>query len=185
MTVRLCSSEAEHRFHKARAAGSNPATGTTKMNPAKDRYFMRLAIAEAKKAKGPKRFGAVIVRNGKVIAKAHNTTYETNEPITCAESNAITSASRKLKSRKLKDCTIYETGESCLLCAAAMLKTEISRIVVGFDHRDYNQLDGRKKLNPWSRHLKDIIPKGIPITMGVLRKECMEMMFNPKCLRLK
>lgn len=145
-----------------------------------DQKFMRLAIAEAKKAKGPKRFGAVIVQNGKVVSKAHNTTYETNEPVTCAEINAIMALSKKLRTRKFKNCTIYETGESCLLCAAAIMKTEIGRVVVGFSHYDYNAMDGRKKLNPWARHLKDIFPKSIAITQDVLRKECMEMMWNPK-----
>lgn len=141
---------------------------------------MRLAIAEAKKAKGPKRFGALIVQNGKVVAKAHNTTYETNEPVTCAEINAIMALGKRWGVRKFPNCTLYETGESCLMCAAAIMKTEIKRVVMGFDHYDYNKMDGRTELNPWARHLKDIFPKTIKITKGVLRKECMAMMWNPK-----
>jgi tRNA(adenine34) deaminase len=150
------------------------------MNRVQDEKFMRLAIAEAKKAKGPKRFGAVIVLNGTVVAKAHNTTYETNEPVTCAGINAIMQAAKKLKSRKLLGCTIYETGEQCLMCAGAILKTEISRVVIGFNNYEYTKLDGRKKLNPWTKHLKDIAPKGLPITMGILKDECMAVLFNPK-----
>ena len=149
------------------------------MKLSKDESFMNLAITEAKKCKGPKRFGAVIVKNNKVIAKAHNTTYETEDPITCAEVLAISKAAKKLKSRKLIGCTIYETGESCLMCIGAILKSRIKRIVVGFSHHDYNKLDGRKELNPWSRHIHEIIPKDVKIKHGVLRQKCMDIVLNP------
>lgn len=141
---------------------------------------MRLAIEEAKKTKGPKRFGAVIVKGNRVVARAHNTTYETQDPVTCAEVLAISKAARKLKNRKLIGCTIYETGESCLMCAGAILKARIKRIVVGFSHRDYNKLDGRKNLNPWSRHLHEIMSKDVKIKSGVLRQECIDVLFNKK-----
>lgn len=141
---------------------------------------MRLAIMEASKAKGPKRFGAVIVKGNKVIAKAHNTTYETQDPITCAEVLAISKASRKLKNRKLDGCTIYATGESCLMCIGAILKARIKRVVVGFDHHDYNKLDNREELNPWSRHIKEMVPHYVKVKHGVLRHECMDVLFNPK-----
>lgn len=146
----------------------------------RDEYFMRLAVAEAKRAKGPKRFGALVVRNGKVVAGAHNTTYETQDPITCAEVLALSKAARKLKSRKLPGCTIYATGESCLMCIGAILKARIRRIVVGFSHLDYARLDGRKELNPWSRHIHEIIPSYVKIKAGILRQECMDVLFNPK-----
>ncbi len=145
-----------------------------------DEYFMGLAIQEAKKAKGPKRFGAVIVKDGKVIACGHNTTYETNDPVSCSGINAIMGASKKLKSRMLAECTIYETGEPCLMCAGASLKARISRFVVGFSHDDYVKLDGRIELNPWSKYLKDIVPQGVEVKIGVLRSECMAVMPNPK-----
>ncbi len=143
---------------------------------------MKLAIREAKKVKGPKRFGAIVVKNGKIIARGHNTTYETNDPATCAEINAVRNAAKKLGSRKLDRCTIYATGESCLMCTGAILKARIKRIVVGFSHHDYNKLDGRKELNPWSRHMKEIVPNDVKFKIGVLRKECMDVMFNPKYL---
>src|SRR3989338_2224118 len=145
----------------------------------KDEYFMGLAITEAKRAKGPKRFGAVVVKDGQVLARAHNTTYETNDPITCAEVLALSKTARKLKSRNLLGCAIYVTGESCLMCTGAVLRARIRRIVVGFSHHDYIKLDGRRELNPWSRHIQEIIPAHVKTKTGVLREECMGVVFNP------
>ena len=146
----------------------------------KDEYFMQLAIREAKMARGPKRFGAVVVKNNEVIARARNTTYETQNPITCAEVLAISKAAKKLRNRKLTGCTIYTTGESCLMCLGAILRARIRKVVVGFDHREYNKLDGRKDLNPWSKHSKEIIPPYVKIKTGVLREKCMSVLFNPR-----
>ena len=146
----------------------------------RDERFMSVAIAEAKKSKGPKRFGAVIVKAGRVIAQAHNTSYETQDPITCAEVLAISKAARILKNRKLIGCAIYTTGESCLMCTGAILKSRMKRVVVGFDHRDYNRLDGRTKLNPWSKHIHELIPPDVKVIHGVLRQEAIGSLFNPK-----
>lgn len=94
---------------------------------------MSLAIKEAKKAclidEVP--VGAVIVKNDKVIAKAHNTREKTNDPTAHAEINAIRKACKKLNSWRLVGCTIYITVEPCSMCAGTILWSRIDRVVYG------------------------------------------------------
>ncbi len=85
--------------------------------------FLTMAINLAKKSAkeglgGP--FGAVIVKNGKVIAKAHNSVVPGNDPTAHAEVNAIREACKKLKNFELKDCIIYASAEPCPMCLGAI-----------------------------------------------------------------
>ena len=89
--------------------------------------YMHLALLEAKKAykKGEVTIGAVIVRNNKIISKAHNLIEKKQNSIMHAEIIAISKASKKLKNWRLIDCDMYVTLEPCLMCASAI---ELSRI---------------------------------------------------------
>ena len=78
------------------------------------------AVSGVKKAHGGP-FGAVIVRKGKVIARAHNEVFKRNDPTCHAEVNAIRKASKKLKSPYLADCVIYSSCEPCPMCLSAIL----------------------------------------------------------------
>ena len=85
--------------------------------------FLKMAINLAKKSAknglgGP--FGAVIVKNGKVIAKAHNSVVPNCDPTAHAEVNAIRKACEKLKDFELKDCIIYASAEPCPMCLGAI-----------------------------------------------------------------
>lgn len=85
--------------------------------------FLKMAIKLAQKSAkeglgGP--FGAVIVKNGKVIAKAHNTVVPSSDPTAHAEVNAIREACKKLKNFELKDCIIYASAEPCPMCLGAI-----------------------------------------------------------------
>ena len=85
--------------------------------------FLKMAINLAKKSAkeglgGP--FGAVIVKNGKVIAKAHNSVVPNSDPTAHAEVNAIREACKKLKNFELKDCIIYASAEPCPMCLGAI-----------------------------------------------------------------
>ena len=85
--------------------------------------FLKMAINLAKKSAknglgGP--FGAVIVKNGKVIAKAHNSVVPCSDPTAHAEVNAIREACKKLKDFELKDCIIYASAEPCPMCLGAI-----------------------------------------------------------------
>lgn len=100
--------------------------------------FMTLALSEAEKAKekGEIPVGAVIVKNGEVISKAHNTTEETGSPLAHAELLAINKALEKEKEKYLSDCTLYVTLEPCPMCMGAILHSRIGRIVFGaFDEK--------------------------------------------------
>ena len=87
------------------------------------RYYLQMAIELAKKSVttgkgGP--FGAVIVKDGKVLAKANNTVTPSNDPTAHAEVNAIRKACKKLKNFELKGCTIYASAEPCPMCFGAI-----------------------------------------------------------------
>ncbi|MBM7060765.1 nucleoside deaminase [Pseudomonas sp. UL073] len=84
--------------------------------------FMReaIALARANIADGGRPFGAVLVRDGQVIARAVNTIHRTQDPTAHAELLAIREASRLLDSPRLDGCEIYASGHPCPMCLAAM-----------------------------------------------------------------
>jgi guanine deaminase len=117
-------------------------------------------------------FGAVIVRNGKIIAKAHNTVVFENDPTAHAEINAIRAASQKLKRLELGDCELYTSCEPCPMCLAAAYWARIGKIYygctrddarkIGFDDkRFYDIMEGNSK-------------KGQIKTENIDRKECLK-----------
>ena len=96
-----------------------------------DAYFMKQAVAEAKKAfeKDEVPVGAVIVCQERIIGRGYNLTETLLDVTAHAEIQAITSASNFLGSKYLNDCTIYVTLEPCSMCAAALAWSQIRRIV--------------------------------------------------------
>lgn len=95
--------------------------------------FMKIALAEAKKAfdKEEVPVGAVIVQNGKVIAKAHNLKETKNDTTYHAEILAIQKASKKLKKWRLTDCEMYVTLEPCSMCAGALINCRLKKLYIG------------------------------------------------------
>jgi len=81
-------------------------------------------------------FGAVIVRNGKIIAKGHNKVLKTNDPTAHAEITAIRKASVKLKKFNLSDCEVYSSGEPCPMCFAAIHWAKIEKLYYGCTRKD-------------------------------------------------
>jgi guanine deaminase len=81
-------------------------------------------------------FGAAIVRNGIVVARAHNTVLRDHDPTAHAEVNAIRLASRLLGRFDLSDCELYTSCEPCPMCYAAARWAKIERIFYGADRRD-------------------------------------------------
>ena len=100
-----------------------------------DERFMILALDQAREAyeEDEVPIGAVIVVNGKVIAKAHNLTERLCDITAHAEMQAITAASNYLGGKYLTDCTLYVTLEPCAMCAAALGWSQIGRIVWAAD----------------------------------------------------
>jgi len=97
--------------------------------------FMRIALEEAKKAfdKDEVPVGAVVVKNGIVITKAHNQVEEKKSSIYHAEIIAIKEATKKLDNKFLDGCVIYITLEPCMMCSGAIMNSRISKVVYGAD----------------------------------------------------
>lgn len=98
-----------------------------------DEEYMRVAIKEAKKAEKSDDVpvGAIIVKNGEIIARTHNL----KEKRTCATEHAeilaIRKASKELNNWYLDGCTLYVTLEPCPMCAGAVVNSRIDRVVFG------------------------------------------------------
>ena len=95
--------------------------------------FMKEAIKEAQKAydKLEVPVGAIIVRDGKIIARAHNLKEIKNDTTKHAEIIAIQKASKKLESWRLLDCDMYVTLEPCTMCAGAIINSRIRNLYIG------------------------------------------------------
>ena len=104
-----------------------------------DEKYMLLALDEAKKAAGLGEvpIGAVIVRNGEVIAASHNERELSFDATAHAETSAIRAACKKLGGWHLTGCTLYVTLEPCPMCAGAIINSRIERVVFGaYDSRE-------------------------------------------------
>lgn len=98
-----------------------------------DEQFMREALAEARAAaaEGEVPIGAVVVYDGKVIARAHNRRELDEDPSAHAEFSAMLKASRALGRWRLTGCTVYVTLEPCVMCSGLMVNARIDRCVFG------------------------------------------------------
>lgn len=99
----------------------------------KDEKFMKLALAEAHKAmaRGEVPVGAVIVLDGRVIARAHNSPVSLNDPSAHAEILALRKAAKKLGNYRLAGAEMYVTLEPCVMCAGAIVHARVRRVVFG------------------------------------------------------
>ncbi len=110
--------------------------------------FMQVAIKEARKGiskghGGP--FGAVIVKDGKIISKGHNHVVAHNDPTCHGEINAIRKACKKLKTFDLSECEIYTTGYPCPMCFGAILWANIKKVYYGCNIDDTAVIGFRDK----------------------------------------
>ncbi len=98
---------------------------------ADDQRFMQAALKEARAAfqEGEVPVGAVIVKNGQILARAHNRVEQQKNATAHAELLAIAEASRLVDNWRLTGCTLYSTLEPCILCAGGALLSRLDRIV--------------------------------------------------------
>ena len=108
-----------------------------------DKKFMRKAIAISKKSieNGGGPFGAVIVKDGKIVASSNNKVTINNDPTAHAEVIAIRNACEKLGTFQLTDCTVYSSCEPCPMCLSALYWAGVKRICYG------NTKDDAKAIN--------------------------------------
>lgn len=94
-----------------------------------DQDFLKLAIAKGNEVPKPYNFGAVIVKDGEVIAADFNHVAEQNDPTLHAETSVIKAACKKLGNYNLEGCTMYGSHEPCLMCFSCAAWAKIERIV--------------------------------------------------------
>lgn len=131
--------------------------------------FMKAALKEAKKAydKLEVPVGAVIVKDRKIIARAHNLKETKNDTTKHAEILAIQKASKKLNSWRLIDCEMYVTLEPCSMCAGALINSRIKKVYIGASDQKTGAVGSVFNL------LEDyIFNHKVEYEKGVMQEEC-------------
>ena len=134
-----------------------------------DEYFMREALRQAQKAHAGNEVpvGAVIVRDGRIIARAYNQVELLKDATAHAEMLALTAAEAAVGDWRLTDCDLYVTKEPCPMCAGALVHTRIQRVIFGCADPSAGAAGSMINLlqMPALNHRCEI-------TSGVLQKEC-------------
>ncbi|MCI8640739.1 MAG: nucleoside deaminase [Clostridia bacterium] len=135
----------------------------------REEKFMKEALKEAKKAydKLEVPVGAIIVRDNKIIARAHNLKETKFDTTKHAEILAIQKASRKLNSWRLIDCEMYVTLEPCSMCAGALINSRIKKVYIGANDEKTGAVGSVFNL------LEDYtFNHKVQFEKGILKKEC-------------
>lgn len=134
-----------------------------------DEKFMREALAEARAAAavGEVPIGAVVVRAGEIVARAHNRRELDQDPSAHAEFAALCAAAQSLGRWRLFDCAVYVTLEPCCMCAGLMVNARVGRCVYGAADAKAGALGSLYDLNADSR-----LNHRFNVTAGVLADEC-------------
>jgi len=135
---------------------------------------MKMALSQAKEGakKGEVPVGAVIVKDCKVISKAHNLREELNLATGHAEIIAIERANKELKSWRLDSCTLYVTIEPCPMCAGAIIQSRIKKVVYGAKDKKSGSHESVTNLFDLPFNHK------VEIENGIMEKECGELLTN-------
>lgn len=138
-----------------------------------DEKFMREALAEARAAAavGEVPIGAVVVRAGEIVARAHNRRELDQDPSAHAEFAALCAAAQALGRWRLSDCTVYVTLEPCCMCAGLMVNARVGRCVYGASDAKAGALGSLYDLNADSR-----LNHRFNVHAGVLAEECREVL---------
>ncbi len=138
------------------------------MTLSQDEIFMREALAEAQKAYelGEVPVGAVVVREGQIIARGHNRREIDSMATAHAELLAMEAACRALGSWRLSDCTLYVTLEPCPMCAGTVVNARMGRVVYGAKDAKAGAMGSVLSINAYPLNHK------AQVTAGVLETEC-------------
>ena len=137
--------------------------------------FMKEALKEAKKAYNKLEIpvGAVIVKNDKIIARAHNIKEEKKDTTKHAEIIAIQKASKKLETWRLNDCEMYVTLEPCAMCAGAIIQARLKKVYIGT--MDEKTGACGSVLNLFKDYKFNHI---VELETGILQEECEKILKN-------
>jgi tRNA(adenine34) deaminase len=135
--------------------------------------WMRLAIEKAREAiaSGQMPIGAVIVKEGRLIASAHNTVWRDGDPTAHAEMNGIRIAARSLGDVRLSGCTVYSTLEPCPMCLGAIHWARIERAVFGAPIADAVTAGFGEMPIP-AKTMAELGHTTIQVKGGILLEEC-------------
>jgi tRNA(Arg) A34 adenosine deaminase TadA len=135
--------------------------------------LMTLAVEAARNgiAAGQTPFGAVIVRDGVVVAATHNTVWRDGDPTAHAEVNCIREAARALKTIDLRGCTMYSSCEPCPMCLSAIHWSKIDRVVYGATIADAAAA-GFSELDIPAGRMAEMGHSPLKVEGGRLREEC-------------
>jgi len=140
-----------------------------------DKENMRLAIIEALQAyeEGEVPIGAVLVDNesGILICKNHNRIEQLQDATAHAEILVLQEAAKKLKRRRLTNCTLYVTLEPCAMCAGALVLSRVERLVYGAADSKFGAAESLFNVvdNPALNHR-------LKVTAGILESECIALL---------
>ncbi len=137
-----------------------------------DRDFMELAYKQAKQAYDADEVpvGAVIVKNGEIIATGRNNREEAHDATGHAETLAIRAACEKLGTWRLEDCELYVTLEPCPMCMGAIINSRIKRVVFGAKDAKAGACGSVINLNNYPFNHKP------EIVSGIMAEECQEIL---------
>ena len=129
-----------------------------------DEFYMHEALKEAHKSfeRDEVPVGAVVVANGRIIARAFNLTETLNDVTAHAEMQAITAAASYIGGKYLRDCTLYVTLEPCIMCAGALYWAQIAGVV-------YGATDAKRG---FSLCPSSLLHPATTLRKGILEKEC-------------
>jgi tRNA(Arg) A34 adenosine deaminase TadA len=137
---------------------------------------MELAIGEALAGveHGQSPFGCCIMKNGRVVATAHNTVWEESDPSAHAEVNAIRQACRELGTIDLSGCVLYATCEPCPMCYSAAHWARVSKVVFGARIEDA-QAAGFNELVIPAERMKAFSDDGVELVTDFMAEECRQV----------
>jgi tRNA(adenine34) deaminase len=134
---------------------------------ADDTRFMDLALDEADRAAGEVPVGAVVVLEGRVIARGHNAPIARRDPTAHAEIVALRAAARELGNYRLPGVTLYSTVEPCTMCCGALVHARVARLVYGAADPKAGAVESLFRLLDDAR-----LNHHVEVTAGVRAAEC-------------
>ncbi|HUD06960.1 MAG TPA: nucleoside deaminase [Candidatus Saccharimonadales bacterium] len=132
-----------------------------------DQYYLRIATDEGNKNSAPYNFGAVVVKDGEIVAQDHNHVHENLDPSAHSEVSTIRKAAKKLENYNLDGCTLYCSHEPCIMCFSCAAWANIERIVYAIPASEQNEFSYEFR----DVSLKDLVKKLVnrPIKVELVR----------------
>ncbi|MGD0280240.1 MAG: tRNA adenosine(34) deaminase TadA [Smithella sp.] len=137
-----------------------------------DHDFMKIALEEAQEAyrSGEVPVGAVLVHEGNILARAHNSPIMRNDPTAHAEMLALRQAGEKSGNYRLTGAELYVTLEPCIMCAGAIVHARLSRLIFGACDPKYGAV-----VSLYNILADERLNHQVEITEGILSEECGEI----------